>query len=360
MTANLQQSLDNQTAEVIAVKQQSVKKSKMLRLFGFETSDFHTWHNFVRLMNRPEDPSSLAFFRILFGILMMIDIPNERGMSDTDLVYGDKSQCRFPLFSFIRPLDTSYMVILYAVMFLAALGITLGLRYRISCFIFLTIYWYIFFLDKTTWNNHSYLYGLIGTLLFLTDGNRYMSVDGLVNKSIRNTHVPLWNYTLLRSQVFFVYFIAGLKKIDFDWISGYSMIDLASHWVFDPFKMFLTHDQITVFIVHHGGLFIDLFVGYMLFFDKTRLVGTVISSAFHIMNSRMFNIGMFPYAMLATTCIFYSNDWPKRFFLTARLLRERLDPVTNKFYVSGLSAHCVYDKLKDPTTEKNTKKVINI
>ena len=222
---------------------------------------------------------------------MMIDIPNERGMADADIEFGDSLECRFPLFSFLKPLDMQYMVLLYGLMFLGALGIALGFRYRISCLLFLTIYCYMFFLDKTTWNNHSYLYGLIGFLLLITDGNRYMSIDGLVNKSIRNIHVPLWNYTLLRLQVFLVYFIAGLKKTDFDWISGYSMVDIASHWVFDPFKLFLTHEQITLFIVHYSGLFIDLFVGFMLFFDKTRILGTLISSSFHLMNSRMFNIG---------------------------------------------------------------------
>ena len=95
----------------------------------------------------------------------------------------------------------------------------------------------------------------------------------------------------------------------------------------------------------------------MLFFDKTRLLGSLISSSFHIMNSRIFNIGMFPYAMLATTCIFYSNDWPKRFFLTSKLLREKREPLTDKFYISGLSSHCVYDKIKDPKLEKAPKKV---
>ena len=60
---------------------------------------------------------------------------------------------------------------------------------------------------------------------------------------------------------------------------------------------------------------------------------------------------MFPYAMLATTCIFYSNDWPKRFFLTSKLLREKLEPMTDKFYISGLSSHCAYEKIKDPKLE---------
>jgi len=50
----------------------------------------------------------------------------------------------------------------------------LGCLYRISCFFFVLIYWYLFALDKATWNNHSYLYGLIGFLLLLFDGHRYL------------------------------------------------------------------------------------------------------------------------------------------------------------------------------------------
>lgn len=53
----------------------------------------------------------------------------------------------------------------------------LGCFYRLSCLMFLSTYWYIFFLDKTAWNNHSYLYGLIGFQLTLMDGNRYWYGD---------------------------------------------------------------------------------------------------------------------------------------------------------------------------------------
>ena len=37
-------------------------------------------------------------------------------------------------------------------------------------------------------------------------------------------------------QIFIVYFIAGLKKLDDDWMSGFSMHHIASHWVFAPFR----------------------------------------------------------------------------------------------------------------------------
>lgn len=49
---------------------------------------------------------------------MIIDIPNERGMSDADIEYGSSKQCHFPLFHFLKPLSVEYMVLVYFVMFL--------------------------------------------------------------------------------------------------------------------------------------------------------------------------------------------------------------------------------------------------
>ena len=76
-----------------------------------------------------------------------------------------------------------------------------GFLYRLSCLLFVCTYWYIFMLDKTVWNNHSYLFGILAFLLLLSDAHHYWSVDGLVKGSIHNADVPLWNYTLLRAQV---------------------------------------------------------------------------------------------------------------------------------------------------------------
>ena len=64
---------------------------------------------------------------------------------------------------------------------------------------------------------------------------------------------------------------------------------------------------------------------------------------------------MFPYTMLATTAIFYSNDWPKKLFSATRIFFE--NPMKwglqknedGSFYISKLSSHCIYnnDKLKE-------------
>jgi hypothetical protein len=43
------------------------QENKMLNLFGFELKAFKSFSSLTELMNRPEDPASLAIFRICFG-----------------------------------------------------------------------------------------------------------------------------------------------------------------------------------------------------------------------------------------------------------------------------------------------------
>lgn len=66
---------------------------------------------------------------------------------------------------------------------------------------------------------------------------------------------------------------------------------------------------------------------------------------------------MFPYAMLATTTIFYSNNWPKRLFYKFSTFGNN-----EKFYISRLSSHCIYNKSEydndeSPDSKKNKDKV---
>ncbi|XP_075063408.1 vitamin K-dependent gamma-carboxylase [Mixophyes fleayi] len=300
-------------AERPAAPRRQTPGSFMSRVFGFQWSDLSSWHRFVSLMNRPTDPAGLGVFRFLFGLLMVLDIPQERGLSYLDHKYLDELDvCRFPLFNSLNPLPLDWMYLTYVIMLLGALGITVGCFYRLSCLLFLLPYWYVFFLDKTSWNNHSYLYGLIGFQLTLLNANRYWSIDGLWSPRKRNAHVPLWNYTLLRTQIFIVYFIAGIKKLDADWVEGYSMGSLSRHWLFDPFKLVMSEEMTSLLVVHWGGLILDLTAGYLLFFDVTRPMALFFVSYFHCMNSQLFSIGMFSYTMLATSPVFCYPDWPRR------------------------------------------------
>lgn len=308
------------------------------------------WNRFTLFMTSPTDPSNLAVLRILFGFLMILDIPQERSMLFIAHQFGSDS-CHFPLFSFIQPLSVDWMHVVYLVMFLGACGICLGFMFRLSCLSFMVTYWYIFLLEKCRWNNHSYLYGLMSVMLILSDANHYWSLDGYLNPELRNSHVPKWNYVLLRFQVFLVYFYAGLKKLDLDWMRGYSMTGLSRQWVFDPFRIFLDDQIIDLFLVHIGGLLFDLSEGFLLVFEKTRPIGIFLGAMFHGMNSQMFHIGMFPYTMLATLPLFCAYNWPKKLF---SYLPNTLAKILPSQDVPQTSPHCIYpssnkadDRLQD-------------
>lgn len=119
-------------------------KTKMEQIFGFKKEDLTSWHNLVLLLNRPTDPASLGIFRCLFGeltqaqlchscrihdfmyfpvgLLMAIDVTQERGLSHLDYKYLDGAPlCRFPLFNSLQPLPLDWMYLVYVVMFLGTL-----------------------------------------------------------------------------------------------------------------------------------------------------------------------------------------------------------------------------------------------
>ncbi|KAL2774150.1 vitamin K-dependent gamma-carboxylase isoform 3 [Daubentonia madagascariensis] len=93
--------------------------SRMGKLLGFEWTDLSSWRRLVTLLNRPMDPASLAVFRFLFGFLMVLDIPQERGLSSLDRRYLDGLEvCRFPLLDALHPLPLDWMYLVYTIMFL--------------------------------------------------------------------------------------------------------------------------------------------------------------------------------------------------------------------------------------------------
>ena len=145
-----------------------------------------------------------------------------------------------------------------------------------------------------------------------------------------------------------------------DWMAGYSMSGLSREWVFDPFRLFLSDETIDLFLVHIGGLAFDLSEGFLLAFDKTRPIGIFFGAMFHGMNSQIFEIGMFPYAMMATLPLFCAYNWPKKVLSCLPNFMARILPSLDD---SQTSTHCVYpvstvseDKQqldREKTAEKN-------
>ncbi|KAI1292033.1 Vitamin K-dependent gamma-carboxylase [Halotydeus destructor] len=225
---------------------------------------------------------------------MVIDAINERGFSIADKRWSDETECRFPLIDGLGPLPVDWMILLYFLMTASAFGMCLGFYFRTCSRTYVIIYWYLLFLEKSYWNNHSYLFGW------------WPSCFPLVK------------------QATCVYFYAGLKKIDPDWLAGYSMRPLADHWTFGPFRLFLPNWAIDLLVVHWGGFVFDLSAGFLFVCSRTRPLAYFLATLFNGMNSQLFSIGMFPFVMMALHPIFSHFEWPTRLFRPI-LTRPRFD-----------------------------------
>ncbi|XP_075163676.1 gamma-glutamyl carboxylase [Haematobia irritans] len=276
-----------------------------------KTDHFKSYDNFTRWLHRPVDAATLGIFRMLYGAAMLIDIAEERGGGDMDVRFGEALHCHFPLFHGMQAFSFPIMGCIYLCMWFGAIGIMLGYRFRCSCLAFIIPYWYIFLLDKPAWNNHSYLFGLVGTILIFTQANRYCSLDKLLNPTMPST-VPYWNYFLIKFQFFILYMYAGLKKLTSEWLSGYAMSSLSKHWVLSPFRWFLSDHLVDLLIVHWFTAVFDFCIAFLMTCRKTRLLATPFMILFHLMNSRLFIIGMFPWVCLAQVPMFFNFDWPRK------------------------------------------------
>ncbi|XP_053602208.1 vitamin K-dependent gamma-carboxylase [Plodia interpunctella] len=302
----------------------------------------------------PKDSSSLAVTRILFGLAMLFDIPDERGGAALGRRWGDPRTCHFPLFPFLQAMPMPYMAIVYACLWLGALGIMLGYKYHVSSSTFAVCYWYLLLIEKSYWNNHSYLFGLVGLLLAHTEANCYWSMDTWLDPSLKKRTVPYWNYFVLKFQFFILYFMAGLKKGTAEWLAGYSVQNLSEHWVFGPFKLFLTTAQTDYLVVHWFIFLFDLTVAVWMMCAKSRHVAMFFCALFHLMNSRLFRIGMFPWVCLATMPLFYPFDWPKTLMNRCKTNLTKSVQDLCKLFGLGPVEHECHCHLKNSEIEDDT------
>lgn len=275
----------------------------------------------------PVEASSLATFRILFGLLLVYEVYRYFKFDRITRYYVEPHfYFYYEFFPFISPLPGPLMYWVFFAMGIFALGIALGFFYRVSAFLFFLTYTYVFLLDKAQYNNHYYLIILLAFLLIFVDADRWAAADRWVNPNLDTGVVPFWNLFILRAQIVIVYFYAGVAKLNADWLAGEPirtwLHSRADYPVVGPF--FLT--EAATYFFGYGGLLFDLSIGFLLLWKRTRLVAFFGLLFFHLMNKWLFSIGIFPYLMIAATILFVEPDWPRRVLALAKPNESALTP----------------------------------
>ena len=163
--------------------------------------------------------------------------------------------------------------------------------------------------------------------MILVPAHRSFSVDARINPALRSSTVPAWALWLVRFQVGIAYFYAGIAKLNGDWLHGEPL----RRWLLDAMDFPLIgrwfDEPAAAYLFSYGGLALDLSAVPLLLWRRTRPYIFAALVCFHVMNTQLFSIGIFPYLMLGATTIFFDPDWPRRALALARR-GLGLDPAT--------------------------------
>lgn len=265
------------------------------------------------ILFQPVNSSFLTYFRIVFGGIMLWETWRFIKYDWVAHYFSGKDfYFTYWPFDFLQPWPQDWMYVHLVVMGIFAGFILLGFLYRISAIVFFLMITYIFLLEQARYLNHLYLVCLVSFLMIFLPANRYFSVDALLRPSINSPTVPAWSWWLLRFQIAVPMLFGGIAKLNSDWLQGEPLRAwLAVSTDFPLLGQFFTN-EILVRMMVYGSLLVDLlFIFYMLH-RRTRLFGFILVLVFHLLNARLFEIGIFPWFMIAATLIYFAPDWPKR------------------------------------------------
>jgi len=250
-----------------------------------------------RLFDRV-DAAPLVYARIVFGACMAIEVFRFfRHGWVTQYFVKPKFFFAYPGFEWVRPLPGDGMYLLFAVAGFAALGVATGRIYRAAALTLAVAWSWIFFIDQTNYLNHGYLLCLLAWLF------------AAVPAAPRDGTAPRWAVLLVVGQLGLVYVFGAIAKIDADWFSG------------DVARFFLSRTEATTVLAQSkagrvmfaiGGFLFDLLIVPGLLWRRTRPFATAAAAGFHLSNAFLFEIGVFPWVMLALTPVFYPASFTRR------------------------------------------------
>ncbi len=261
----------------------------------------------------PVDISSIVLFRIIFGLIMFIEVCRYF-KNDWIRYYWIEPKLLFSYwpFDFLKALPGDGMIYLFFLMGVLALCILFGFFYRIATTLFFVFFTYTFLLEQTLYLNHFYLVALISFIMIFIPANTSGSLDSILFKRIKSETAPAWSLWLIRFMIGITYFFGGIAKINSDWLQGEPLRMWISNQTQVPIiGPLLQYDWMIYFMVY-SGLILDLFIVPALLFKQTRKWGFLLITLFHLLNTQLFTIGIFPWFMIAATTIYFDPSWVRK------------------------------------------------
>ena len=260
----------------------------------------------------PRDAASLAFFRIAFGLILIVEVWRYFQHGWIGGVYlTPPFHFTFVGFGWVRPLPAEAMYLLFLGIGCAAALVALGWRTRwASLFLTLSLT-YIVLIEKAVYLNHLYLICTLAFLMVFVPSDRLWSVAAHQRSTPQPQVVPAIALWVMRTQLAIPYVYGALAKLNGDWLHGQPMqmwMSRMTH-VREIAPAFGEHWLALVF--SYGGFLLDLLVVPLLLWRRSRPWAFGAAIAFHLGNALFFRIGVFPWLMICATTLFLSPSWPR-------------------------------------------------
>ena len=266
-------------------------------------------------MLAPLDVASLVYFRVVFGVLMFITAWRYIDNDWIDDYFLDQDYLFTYLgFDWIKPWPGDGLYIHFYVLAVLSIFIVIGFMYRLSTLLVFLAFTYIFLLEQARYLNHYYLMCLVSLVMVFLPAHSALSVDARLRSRLNSDTAPAWYIWLLRLQMGLVYFYGGIAKINWDWLNGWPLRMWLSERTHKAIIGPLLDEAWFALFFSYSGLLIDLFALPLLLWSRTRVPAFAVLLLFHLTNSHLFNIGVFPWFSIAMTLVFFPPGWPRRIF----------------------------------------------
>jgi vitamin K-dependent gamma-carboxylase len=246
------------------------------------------------------DPASLRLACSAFGLLMVVEALRYLLFGWVDAYYVEPQfHFTYPGFSWVEVLSRSGMVTLFVLIGLCGGAMMWRWHVKKAAAVFCLAFGYVFLIDQTYFQNHLYLVWWLGLFFVLTGGG----TTGRVQR---------WMLDLARFQVGVVYVFGGMAKLNGDWLAGQPMalwLDRRSDWLW--VGEWLAWDPMAL-ILSIAGLLFDLTIVPFLLWPRTRRFALFAVILFHVANTVLFHIGIFPFLMVAMSTLFLGPSWCRR------------------------------------------------
>ncbi|TYP76135.1 HTTM domain-containing protein [Aquimarina intermedia] len=262
------------------------------------------------------DNSSLIVFRVIFGFLIMLEAVGAifTGWIQRTLI-APKFTFNFIGLDFLQPLPGDGMYYYYAVLGVFGFLVMIGYKYRWSMAGYTILWAGVYFMQKTSYNNHYYLLLLLCLMMLALPAADYFSVDSRQHPEKQKIYMPRWCVLIIIAQLWIVYTYASVAKLYPDWLDGTVPKNLMAARAYYPIIGEWLQASWVRYCIAYTGILFDLLVIPLLLWRRTRFAIFIISIFFHMFNSIVFQIGIFPYLSLGFTVFFFSKERIHRLFM---------------------------------------------